>query len=598
MVKFFVEDKVGFEAWKLACVPFSSEHWNPLFWSAKYGLLSLAEMLMDNGFKTTSTTPDGFTVLHIASQAPNRLETLRYFLICGGDPNYETSEIIPAFHTWLSIGANAECVELMMRNGASCSLVNQKWKWNALHYFGLYGEDEKVLSLLLDDPLDEGQCSNIGVKDDVGETAFHKLMSRQDIPQGLVEAFLKRGADVNAEDNDLERPLHEAAYWGEDFAIKLIIDKVTEVDCQSISGFTALHLAAWSGRKSTVELLIDHNADANLKDKSGRTPLFLACLRGAYGNVDERDYRGTAEYLVQEQIKRNSTLAQINATAKGGRTPLSEAAARGFIEVVAAILGQMSPESKELINHRDKRRGRTALHVASAHGRPEVVALLLQQGADAGLREGVEGGGMTNLELSLDRWAVINLKRYETTICHLIDVCMEEAKDNKLLLTTAATQGSMLVLKKLVKTGVNLGLPDAYGWPLNQLASQFGHAEAASFIMDSIAEKAMRPTKWTTHSKVKSTTTLDDNGVRVSHMEEGKVCVASDHPVPANVSMYYYEIEILDVESGEPRGKSISSTGSYTIIVLMLECRKIHGRCLKAADSSHRFLHVISGPAN
>lgn len=68
---------------------------------------------------------------------------------------------------------------------------------------------------------------------------------------------------------------------------------------------------------------------------------------------------------------------------------------------------------------------------------------------------------MTSLELCVDRWTVVESQRYQSTIADLIDVNVNEAKENKLLLTTAAIHGRIPILEKLANAGVNL--PDAYG---------------------------------------------------------------------------------------------------------------------------------------
>ena len=554
MEHFFLIETVGFEAWKLAFVPFRWEQWDPVFWSAEYGLISLAQLLFDKGAKVMDTTPAGYSALHIAWAAPNRLDVLRFFLSHGGELNFENAETIPVFHEWLCNGADVECVEEMLRNGTSCSLINQKWKWNALNYFGLYGTDKKVLDLLLDMPLDIEKRSKIGVLDDKGETALHKLLSRPEIPMDILKAFLERGADVNVDDEDSERPLYKTACWGENEAIELIITQVSDVDDDNDWGRTALHAAAFAGQEKTVEILLKHGADSNHKDKHKRTPLFFACLTDVYSLVQQSDHQATAELLVQEQIKRGATFAQIDTPTKSGRTPLRKAAARGFVKVVAAIVEQMRPEEREWINYRDERRGRSPLHSAAAHGRAEVVALLLQNGADPNLRDGKKGTGMTSLELCVDRWTVVESQRYQSTIAALIDANVNEAKENKLLLTTAAIHGSIPILEKLANAGVNLNLPDAYGWTPSQLASQFGNPEAESWIKQSIVRKALRPTQWTLHKEVKPTTILQDNG-RVFHRGDTRVCISADHPAPAGLSLFYYEVEILDAETGEPRGK-------------------------------------------
>lgn len=553
MERFFLLEPVAFEVWKLAYAQYSCEFWEPLLFAAEYGLTSLAELLLDKGAKVMDASREGYTSLHIASEAPNQLEMLHLLLSRGGDPNFEGSTI-PAFHDWLGLGADAECVQEFLLSNASCSMINRNYKWNALHYYAQYGSDRKVLEILLNNPIDVGNRADINVRDGDGETPLHKLLSRQEIPIDLLEDFLAHGADINIEDKDSERPLYEAASWGEIAAIKAIIGRVTDVDDDNHNGRTALHVAAWAGQKETVELLLEHGANVNRADKHNRTPLLFACLTHLRNYSQEGSHQATAELLVEEQIKRGASFGEINACTKRGRTPLREAAGRGYIQVVTAILKQMTPKDREWINKRDEKRGRTPLHSAATHGRGEMIALLLSHGADPSLRDGVDGTGMTSLELCLDRWAIVGSERYETGIAQLIDACVDEAKENQLLLTTAAIHGSVRILEKLANVGVNLDIPDVYGWTPSQLASQFGHAEAAIYIKKWLASRALRPIRWTLEDELENTT-LQDDGQRVCHQGDVRSSILANHPIPAGLSEYYFEIEMLDPETGDSHGK-------------------------------------------
>ena len=89
----------------------------------------------------------------------------------------------------------------------------------------------------------------------------------------------------------------------------------------------------------------------------------------------------------------------------------------------------------------------------------------------------------------------------------------------------------------------------------SQLASIYGHERAESFINESLPRKALRPTRWTLHNKVPSTTILQDDESHVSHQGKTKVCISPDHPVPADSSLYYYEVEILDADTAESLSK-------------------------------------------
>lgn len=553
MERFFLLEPVAFEVWKLVQALYWCEGWEPLLFAAAFGLTSLAELLIDRGAKVMDASPNGLSSLHMATEAPNDLEMLTLLLNHGGDPNFEGQQI-PAFHEWFQWGIDIECVDAFLRNNASCKMISRERQWNVLHYFAERGSDRKVLDHLLDNPFNPENRADINGQDDDGETPLHKLLRRQEIPIELLEAFLARGSDVNIDDHNSERPLYEAASYGENAAIKVIIDRVTDVDDDNKWGRTALHVAAWAGQKETVKLLLEHGADVSRRDKHNRTPLLFACLTYTSDISEDSSRQATAELLIEEQIQRGASFHEINACTKRGRTPLREAAGRGFTQVVSLILKQMTTENKEWINKRDERRGRSPLHSAATHARGDVIALLLEHGADPSLRDGKNGTGMTCLELCLDRWIIVGSQRYESAIVNLIDPCVDEAKENKLLLTTAAIHGSVQVLEKLASIGVKLDLPDSYGWTPIQLATQFGHAEAAKFIKRSLIRRALRPMRWTLDVNLDGETILDD-GRRVHYQGGLRLSILADHPVPAGLSMYYYEIEVLDPETGEPRGK-------------------------------------------
>lgn len=119
-------------------------------------------------------------------------------------------------------------------------------------------------------------------------------------------------------------------------------------------------------------------------------------------------------------------------------------------------------------------------------------------------------------------------------------------------MTTAAIQGSTLIVVKLANIGLDLNQPDAYGWTPRQLTSQFGHDEAMQFILTTLASKALRPAEWLLPEDSKYTT-LQDDGRRVVHQSVFRFCISANQPVPA-LLVYYFEIELLDIETGESKG--------------------------------------------
>ena len=96
----------------------------------------------------------------------------------------------------------------------------------------------------------------------------------QAIKEGDINAardLLNRGANVNQEvdchlpDLAVVSPLLIcAAGYGNNDAIKLLLDKGVNIDTQSAVGWTALSYAVYQGKTKTAQLLIDRGADVDI----------------------------------------------------------------------------------------------------------------------------------------------------------------------------------------------------------------------------------------------------------------------------------------------------------------------------------------------
>ena len=143
---------------------------------------------------------------------------------------------------------------------------------------------------------------------------------------GTVEAFLARGADVNAAQGDGMTALHWAAYHGSADLARLILAADADVTAVTrIGAYTPLHLAARSGADDVVALLLAKGADARAASQGvgGAQPLHFAAGAGATAAVEDLIRHG----------------ADVDAReAAWGQTPLMFAAAEGRTDAVRALL--------------------------------------------------------------------------------------------------------------------------------------------------------------------------------------------------------------------------------------------------------------------
>lgn len=499
--------------------------WPPLQIAARLGLHSWVEHLIVRG----ESLEDGEDFPSALSAASPDVDMLTLLLTNGASPNIEYEGEMPALLLWLLKNPEYEIVKLFLDHGANLTVLDSD-KWTALHCFALSGKDPRVLDLLLPGGPDNDGL-DVDATDKNGETALHILLRRRDLEPSLLRAFLDHGASPNIDDIDSEQPLYEASINGDIQVMHVLLPRVKDINDKTNYGRTALHLAAWKGEKDCVQLFLDYKADPNIVDEHERTPLFFACL----GKSEQ-----TVGLLLQVLRQNDYPVDKINQATKRGRTPLRQAASRGFVDAVRDLLAliQASEDSKAkaMIDRCDVFKGRSALHCAALWGEPECVRLLLDSGAEITLED---KGGKTALELAREQWALSGRTSFEETICHLIDKDPEAAIADAELLATAAANGSKRTLEKLHSFQADLDRPDQYGWTPLMLAKQFRHAAAETFLKQQATWASTRPSRWIDPP---ANVTISDDGCTVISRGLRLACVSANKPVPAGLSEYYFEV--------------------------------------------------------
>ncbi len=107
---------------------------------------------------------------------------------------------------------------------------------------------------------------------------------RQAAYEGRLQAVfseLKKGADVNAVDQDQRTALMMAAFDGHTLIVQALLDVGAQVDLRDSLGRTALIYAASGSNPETVELLLKYGSDPNLTDGGEHwTALMFAAAEG------------------------------------------------------------------------------------------------------------------------------------------------------------------------------------------------------------------------------------------------------------------------------------------------------------------------------
>jgi ankyrin repeat protein len=135
-------------------------------------------------------------------------------------------------------------------------------------------------------PNDEGDCG----LDAYGIKAGRVVGSR--LPVGYAASMLiESGADVTTlRRSDGETPLHLALRMGEVEVARMLIERGADVTAQNDKGETPLHRAStppsWSRLQISpkwaeiAHMLLEHGADVNARNKNGLTPFVLASQLG------------------------------------------------------------------------------------------------------------------------------------------------------------------------------------------------------------------------------------------------------------------------------------------------------------------------------
>ena len=222
----------------------------------------------------------------------------------------------------------------------------------------------------------------------------------------VIKVLLEKMADLNVKDSMGRTALLLAAEKGQPSVIEVQYTKIKDS-----KGQTALHLAAENGNNAVVKLLLEKGADLTAQDPMKRTALLLAAEKGHASTVDklldggagpnDQDLMGRTALLLAAEKGHAST---VNELLDGGagpndqdlmeQTALLLAAEKGNDTVVKLLLGkEADPNTPDSI-------GRMALLLAAVNGDDAVVKLLLENGVNLDLVKGQKGAEMMKMTLN------------------------------------------------------------------------------------------------------------------------------------------------------------------------------------------------------
>ena len=117
--------------------------------------------------------------------------------------------------------------------------------------------------------------------------------------QRLVTHLLRKGYDVNYEDDGGTTPLSGAAVGGKKEMVGFLLSKGADVNRKNrLNDETALMAASEMGKPETVKMLLDNGADPCATDREGHN---AAGLAKKYGHADIAQYL-SSRFGCQEKV--------------------------------------------------------------------------------------------------------------------------------------------------------------------------------------------------------------------------------------------------------------------------------------------------------
>ncbi|XP_058611090.1 ankyrin repeat and SOCS box protein 2 isoform X2 [Onychostoma macrolepis] len=221
-----------------------------------------------------------------------------------------------------------------------------------------------------------------------------KAISEGDV--GSVRLMVKQpGCNLLKPNKDGWIPLHEAAYYGQDQCIKIILRaQPGMINQRTLKEQTALMIAVTREHLACVECLLEKGADSDITNKERETPLYKACEKENpamvamllnYGaSVNKSCIQGWT--ALHESVCRNNVEicemlmkagAKVSMPNMYGITPIFVAAQSGKVDALRMLLKNGADLNSQAAD------GATALYEACKNGHEKTVEFLLSQNADA-----------------------------------------------------------------------------------------------------------------------------------------------------------------------------------------------------------------------
>ena len=239
---------------------------------------------------------------------------------------------------------NRVLMKLLLEHQADVNVRTGNGRLITSLHFAAQVEELDICQLLLEHGAD------LASRNSDGFVPLHVASGRGHL--NVVEEFLGRGADPNAQDVRRWAPLHWASS-GPLEVVQSLVRHGAELDKTTVVQETPLHVASRLGSLKIARFLIEKGANPMSKDNAGGTPF-----------ASRHRHLDLVEVLLEVGV-------DVNVRNTEEETPLHITSGRGNLEVSRFLIKRGAD-----VNCCDNR-GWTPLHAATRNGHLDVVRLLL-----------------------------------------------------------------------------------------------------------------------------------------------------------------------------------------------------------------------------
>lgn len=339
----------------------------------------IAKILIDKGAKLDVVNLSGQTALMLA--APKYPEVVKLLIDKGANikprqvPKYDYT---PNALDCAAQFGNIESAKLILARAATLGIKDEIIRCAVR--FAVIGNQVEMAKYLIDQE---------GAKTEIYSTQQQMTPLMETSMLEMVQLLVDRGANVNANNNNMYTPLYQAIAnfrkptlkaKDNEKILNLLLDKGANIDFPVVGGVTPLMGAM--EKPESAKTLIDKGAKLDLQNSNGETALMYAVKGGLLKVSMMMPVVGAQVETVKYLISKG---ADVNLQDKWGKTALMHAAgavyAQGnkystYTEVLEFLLtngANLEATDKE---------GHTALYWAQRLGRNKSAELLLAKGAN------------------------------------------------------------------------------------------------------------------------------------------------------------------------------------------------------------------------